>query len=384
MPPSRRAAQARLAEFLETAERLKNERAAAGGVLEVVEATPPEGWPSLAERPEFQTNAALEKLSDEVRRRLDRNPREALALSELATAIADALPATAYPAVTLAQIRAMAWKDRANALRFLGRYDEAFDAIARAEDVLEKHVALGLDRAVVGLVKALTFMDTGRLDEAKALATTCGSVFLEHGDLTRALYAGEIEATILYEEKRYADALPLYTSLLDVARITGDAEVEARLHHNAACCALSLEDFRTANIHFSNAIAKLTDLGEIVAATRAQWGAGLLLVGRGQSDSALHHLLAARQSFTQFGMLEEASLAALAIAESFVARGRNDEAHKLVQEVAKDFENAQMEHRIVDAINGLEFALANTDVSVEAVRSVRALIESAHSIEAPV
>ena len=56
MPPS--PAQARLAEFLETAERLKNERAAAGNVLETVEATPPDAWPSLANLPEFQTNAA--------------------------------------------------------------------------------------------------------------------------------------------------------------------------------------------------------------------------------------------------------------------------------------------------------------------------------------
>src|SRR5207248_8060269 len=54
MPPS--PAQARLAEFLETAERLKNERAAAGGVLETVAATPPAAWPTLAANPEFQTN----------------------------------------------------------------------------------------------------------------------------------------------------------------------------------------------------------------------------------------------------------------------------------------------------------------------------------------
>src|SRR5437763_1707550 len=114
MPPSH--AQARLAEFLETAERLKNERATAGGVLETVEATPPAAWPTLATRPEFQTNAALERLGEEVRRRLDRNPREALVLADVAVAIADALPQTAYPAVTLAQIRATAWKDRATVL----------------------------------------------------------------------------------------------------------------------------------------------------------------------------------------------------------------------------------------------------------------------------
>src|SRR5437016_5764349 len=148
MPPS--PAQARLAEFLETAERLKNERAAAGN--------------------ELQTNAALERLGDEVRRRLDRNPREALALAELATTIADALPPTAYPAVTLAQIRAMAWKDRANVLRFLGRISETFEAITHAEQVLEKHVALGLDRAVVDMVKAMALLNTGDVEQARAIA----------------------------------------------------------------------------------------------------------------------------------------------------------------------------------------------------------------------
>src|SRR5438270_1731949 len=144
-------AQARLAEFLETAERLKNERAAAGGVLETVEATPPAAWPTLATQPEFQTNAALERLGEEVRRRLDRNPREALALAELATTIADGLPETGYPAVTMAQIRAMAWKDKANAFRFLGKIPEAFTAIQHAEEIINKHDALALDRAIIDM-----------------------------------------------------------------------------------------------------------------------------------------------------------------------------------------------------------------------------------------
>src|SRR5262249_5402568 len=66
VPFSSSRAQSRLTEFLETAERLKNERAAAGAVIETVEATPPEAWPALASLAEFQTNAALERLGDEV------------------------------------------------------------------------------------------------------------------------------------------------------------------------------------------------------------------------------------------------------------------------------------------------------------------------------
>lgn len=379
MPPSRRAAQARLAEFLETAERLKNERAAAGAVLEMVEATPPEGWVSLAERPEFQTNAALEKLSDEVRRRIERNPREALALAQLATTIADSLPENVYPAVTLAQIRAMAWKDRATTLRFLGRYDETFVAIQRAEEILDKHVALGLDRAVVDLVKALAFIDIGRFNEARALAVTCGSVFLAHGDLTKALHAGEIEANVLFEEHRYTDAQVLYRSLLDVARATNDEPAIARFHNNAGYCAMHLDDFRTANIHFSEAIAQLTDLGETIAATRTQWGAGLVLVGRGQTEHGLKYLYAAHRSFADVGMVEEASLCGLSIAEALLTRGDDDNARLLVHDVAEQFRESRLEHRIIDAMGALEQALADNNAPIEAVRNVYAMIESVHA-----
>lgn len=375
MPPSR--AQARLAEFLETAERLKNERATAGNVLETLEATPPAEWPTLAARPEFQTNAALERLGEEVRRRLDRNPREALALAELATTIADALPATAYPAVTLAQIRAMAWKDRANALRFGGRYDDAFEAIARAEQYLEKHVALGLDRAIVQLVRAFTLIDVGEFQQARALAMTCSSVFLAHGDVTRALQAGEIEGHVLYEEKRYADASTLFMSLLEVARAAEDIEALARLHNNAGYCAMQLNDFRAANVHFSEAVAKLTDRGEFVAATRTQWGAGLVLLGRGQFEQAMQHLHAARESFTRFEMIEEAALCGLSIAENLLSRGAVTDAHTIVSEIAQEFRAASLERRVIEAITTLENETARNDATVDNVRHVYTIIETA-------
>ena len=218
MPPSR--AQARLAEFLETAERLKNERAAAGSVLETVEATPPAAWPTLAAHPEFQTNAALERLGEEVHRRIDRNPREALALADLAVAIADALPEGLYPSVTLAQIRATAWKDRATVLRFLGRIPETFEAIRRAEEVLDQHVALGLDHAIVNLVRALALIDTGEFENARAIATNCGSVFLEHGEdgtlVRRAASAARSHQALErpLHPFQLADALPDYADLL--------------------------------------------------------------------------------------------------------------------------------------------------------------------------
>lgn len=377
MPPSH--AQARLAEFLETAERLKNERATAGGVLETVEATPPAAWPTLATRPEFQTNAALERLGEEVRRRLDRNPREALALAELATTIADGLPEKTYPAVTMAQIRAMAWKDRANALRFLGKIPEAFTAIQHAEEIVDKHDALALDRAIIDMVRALALVDTGRFDEARAIAITCASVFLEHGDLIRALNASMIEGQVLYETKRYADAYALYMSLIDIARATNDLSVEAGCNNNAGYCAVHLDEFKTANIHFSEAIAKFKDLGDSVNATRSHWGAGQVFIAKSQFENGLQHLEAARDAFTDFGMVEEAGLCGLAIAEALFSRGQDTQARELVREIAREFRDAPIERRVIDAVSTLERELVVNDAPAEAVRHAYARIRYAHT-----
>ena len=54
-----------------------NERATVTGVAAMMETTPSSEWPALANCPELQTGAALELLSDEIRHRLDRSPREA-------------------------------------------------------------------------------------------------------------------------------------------------------------------------------------------------------------------------------------------------------------------------------------------------------------------
>jgi tetratricopeptide (TPR) repeat protein len=377
MPPS--PAQARLAEFLETAERLKNERATAGGVLETVEATPPAAWPTLATRPEFQTNAALERLGEEVRRRLDRNPREALALAELATTIADGLPEKTYPAVTMAQIRAMAWKDRANALRVLGRLADAIEALSRAEDILERHVVLGADRAVVDMVKALIFVDTGKVDDARSVAIACSSIFLAHGDLSRALQAGEIEGYVLFEKHQYRDAQVLFTSLLEVARATNDTSAEARCENNLGHCLIYLDDFKTANIHFSNAIAKMTDLGQPLSAIRAQWGAGQVLLAKGQTENGIQHLSAARASFAQNAMLEEAALCGLAIAESLLTRGDEVGAREIVRSIARELQQAPHEHRITETVTALEQMMDDSQTPVDAVRHAYTLIEATQS-----
>ena len=132
-PARRRPDSARFAELAETARRLQSERhGAAEAVASVLDSTPFEEWPRLAEHPALRNSGALEELAARIRSRFEKDPKEALSLSSLATTIAETLPPDAYPPVTLAQLRAHAWKDRANTLRYVCRFDESLEAIAMA------------------------------------------------------------------------------------------------------------------------------------------------------------------------------------------------------------------------------------------------------------
>src|SRR6185369_9761038 len=177
-------------------------------------------WPRLATRPELRNSGALNRLEAEVSARLEKEPREALLLSDLAASIAETLPPDSYPAVVLAQLRAHAWKDRAQALAYIGRYPEALEALDRAELQLT-FGALAHDRAIVRYVRALTLQKVNRFEESRALLAECSQVFRDHGDDRRYLYCGIAEGIQLYREQRFAQAYDTFLPLIEVARQLG-------------------------------------------------------------------------------------------------------------------------------------------------------------------
>lgn len=171
---------AREREFTSTAARLERERDGATDVVgRYLRDTPSEEWPRLAEMSDLRNNAALEQMSDEVRRRLHRKPREALAIANLSASIAESLAPSQYPAVVLAQLRANAWKDRASTLRYLARYDEAIEAADRGEEALAPFASLEHDRAIVRMVKGMILAQQEQFDEAHAILSECRRMFRE-------------------------------------------------------------------------------------------------------------------------------------------------------------------------------------------------------------
>jgi tetratricopeptide (TPR) repeat protein len=364
-------------EFTSVAGKLERERDESSDVVaRYLRDTPTDEWSRLAEMPDLRNNAALEQMSEEVRRRLHRKPREALAIANLSASIAESLAPSQYPNVVLAQLRGTAWKDRASTLRYLARYDEALEAAERGEEALAPFVSLEHDRAVIRMVKGMILAQQERFEEAYSILTDCRRVFRDYGDITRYVQAGRAQASSLYNEKRHTEAHDLLLELLRDAIAASDIESQAGIHNNLGYCAAHLGDFVSANIHFSEAVAKFTDLGFTAEVPRTERGAGLALIARGQVTTGLARLREARRAFLMARMVEDAGLCALNIAEVLIERGDRSEARLLTQDVIDEFTAGGMNQRAIAAVVELRDAIDVDDATAETVHTVHAFVES--------
>ena len=372
----RRPDPARVQEFAETARRLQRERhESADVVTRALRETPPDEWPRLATRPELRNSGALHRLEAEVSARLEKEPKEALLISDLAASIAETLPPGSYPPVVLAQLRGHAWKDRAQALAYIGRYPEALEALDRAERQLT-FGSLTHDRAIVRYVRALTLQKVNRFEESRELLAECSQVFRDHGDDRRYLYCGIGEALLLDRTERYHEAYDTLIPLLEVARATGDVESEARIQSNLAHAAVYLGELNAANVHLSEAIARFVDLGKRLEAIRTELAGGRLLLARGQHRLGIQRLYEARRSFLMHGMVEEAALSGLEIVEAMLQSGAPDDAARLAQEILVELRDVAFNDRALSALAYLSDAAQASRASAETARHVRGYIDS--------
>lgn len=366
----------RAAEFAAVARQLADERSSAGDVVaERLRATPRDEWPKLAEDPALHNNGALERLSKEVHTLLDRQPADALPLSALAVSISEMLPDDRYPAVVMAQIRAHAWKDRAQALWMNGKHEDAFDAISRADETLKLFATVAHDRALVRLVMASILQNLGRFDESFRLLAQCRKVFDEHHDQKLLLNCGINEAVALARQRRFEEAAAILETLLRTT--CKDTAALAAVHHNLGIAFIELGRVVEANVHISHAVAFLNDAGNHVGALRAELATGRLFASKGRTTEALVRLRSAQQSFFARGLNEEGALCGLDIAALLLDENRLAEAEKMFESIREQLPEAN--GRAQAALMELAQHFVAHDVTPAAVRHVSELIAGLRS-----
>lgn len=358
------------AEISELAQRVRRERSGAEElVLNALRETPRAAWPRLAERVALHTTGVLERLGKEVEKRLDSDPREALAIAELASAIADALAADAYPKVMVALVRANALKDHCRALAYLGRYDEALHALDRSEEILQPFGSVAHDRAVIRFCRATILQHMLRFDEAHELLDECRAVFRGHGDAELNAKCAVATGILMARKGDYWAAKEILTPVS-----TDESLVGSQAHMSLGWCDIHLGSPETAIRHFHAAARGCRRFGRELEATRATYGVGSAMLRLHQFSDAVKMLRATRDIFLRRGLIEEGGLSGLGIVEAQLILGDTDAARNLAASLVQEFSAANLNRRAVAALAYLNDAIAASSATPEIVRDVHAYI----------
>ena len=323
------------------ADRMAFEDAAADAILPELLAGPREEWmPRLMQHPEWRTAGVVRRLVAATERVLTTMPPDALEMSALSTEIAEHLDPATVRSDTLARLRGSAWRDRAFALFYVGRFADGLGATERADLALRDCVVDQYDRARVGIVRALCLRAMENVSNAVATAKSSSATFIDFGDFNRLARARLAETHLLFTRGEYGAALSILEPLERQLSGAGDAGIQARVLGNLGYCFWKLGRLEEALRMYDASAALLADLGVHTEAVRTQWGVASILVTAGRPDEALARFEGIKKSFDDLGMTSESALVSLDIAELLIARGDFEAVEEICRAAMVSFRKA--------------------------------------------
>lgn len=329
---------------------------------------------NLADKQKFRTGGVVRQLVASARGALEREPLEALVYADTAVEIAETLPDDAYPTGAVFDLRGTAWTQRANALRLLGRFDEAMTALDRATDAFRNapHVPIGM--ATVKYVRAIVHYERGELETAFAMLEECAGEFRHLGDIDRLMRARHVMGNVRFQQGNIAAARTMYEEVLRYGEAERDLTWIARESNTLGRCALEMRDHAAARKYFDEAVEGFKRLHLATEVTRAEWGLALLALADGKSRDAVNQLREIQRRFTEQGLLIEGALAALDSMDGLYALNEMQDIASLASNLISTFTSAGMLTSALTAFAYLREAVAVKAVSPQVIDHVRRFI----------
>ena len=324
----------------------------------------------------FRTSGAVRVLAEAANAACEREPIHARNLADAAVAIADSLPAGEYPADTIRALRGLAWKERANSLRYLAEYEAALDALDHAEREFEHFGTRSFEFASLAYIRAVILTYTDRLDEATQQAALSASIFRDYGDIDRAMRACSVQAGVLFYRHEYRSAASIFEELLAFARSRSDAVETARQAYNAAVCWIEVGDGARADQLLRSARETYTMLGLHTEVARTDWKLAVVPRLHGQLAESISRLRTAKEACEQLGMADEAANASLDLMESLILSGEMREISSLSADVMRHYRRAGKVRQALTAAAFLKEAAAAGQIRIETVQHVRRFVDA--------
>lgn len=358
----------------ELAARLDVERTSAQKLLEPLLASQAAFEGAGVERdPAFRSSSAVSILTTAATALCEREPAFAVAVATAAVNIGASLPAHLLP---VPAVLGLARVERGKALFFIGRYREAEEELRRADETFDLDpFATDWERARGALVRANVYVETHRFDEAISVARAAALVFRVFGDTFRFLAARLVEGGVLYFLRDFRAAAGVLDGLAEEARRFGDRLHLARALQTAGNCSIELGEHDQAAERFDEALAIWNDLGVEVERVRTHWSIGVLHRAKGDLNGAIILIDDARLSFEALGIVNDAAIARLELAEVLLLAGRPDEVPDLLRHVVVSFTSEGLMQNAKIALAYLREAVEAGAVEARIVRHVRDYLE---------
>jgi tetratricopeptide (TPR) repeat protein len=355
--------------YLRTIAQLTNERTVAKPIVAALCASGRNIW-DIDIAPAWRTAGFVQELTAAANTAVDSDPRSALALAQLALAIATSISSGAYPAPIQAQIEGAAWKEIGLAHYYMSEYDASLRAYDSSIRAFATANGLAHDEAVVEFARAIVFVDLDRYDEALGILSKVEPLFVSFGDRKHVVQVKTLRGNLCLRLHRWQDAVPIYENAL--AEVPADdLHTRSVLLANLGEALAELGRFNHAALMLHDARQTFAGLGMTIEATRCEWKLGRLLIQTGGYSKAVAMLVRIRGFFLEKGLPEEAGMAGLDLVDASIASGATDDVHALVSQILNEFTAANLNSRALTALAYLRDVLPTTPKPATAVRHVR-------------
>ena len=326
------------------AHQIKRERAAAKPLVSRLQSNTGPVWEGDVP-PEWRNAGFVLELSSAASDILESNAATARELAQYAIIIAESIAPDAYPRPIRDSVTADAWKELANAHRYLSEYDAALRALSVAERHLADAPSADWERTLVRFARAVVLCDMHRLDEASILADETSAVFESYKEFRRCGHALLLKGMIAHRQGDFDAAATTFARAIDVLERTDDSRGLGSAYNNFGYAQAERGELASADRALQKALSIFEQLrfrGE-AARTRCILASILLRINR--FDRANELLATGRDTFRQLGMVEEAGIAGLSQADALLALGRPMEARTVIGDVLNEFRQASLSER---------------------------------------
>jgi len=266
-------------------------------------------WPARLIREGAVSETVARYLFYKGRALVDKKPADAAALLSATAAVAAALAES--PRELRSSIAGHALKSRANALRHLGKYDDALaDLDAAANHFIDAQYCTA-EAAQVHYTRGTVLHKMERWDAALAAARESHRLFVLANDARRAADAEVLVGVIVYEQGNTAGAIRIWLQVEKKLTALKERESLARVWLNLAAAEVGLGNQHEARGYLTRASATFRALGNRTELARVRWNMATFLATFISREAGVFALARARRAFDKLGLLIDSACVGL-------------------------------------------------------------------------